>query len=117
MALTWNIEQCENWNELVKPSEWAITESLIFATIFVGIRKITSENYREFYLRLHACEVYDGNLIFERGFITLDEVKRRIGLSTNASTLLRAEWNKKLNKMDSDKQKRINADKSVLVSN
>ena len=96
MALNWNIEQCADWKQLTEDNEWAVTNTLIWATMIIGIRKITTENYREFYLRLHASEIYDGQFLTNRGFITLDEVKRRIGLATNASTLTSKDWNARL---------------------
>jgi len=79
--------------EDAKPNgpDWAITESLIWATMGIGINTITEANAEEFHTRLmvwhRAIGVRQGNPS-ER--ITLADVRKRIGLSTNATPLTKA---------------------------
>jgi hypothetical protein len=57
-------------------------ETMIWATMSTGIRSITVDNYGEFYRRylmINSVGGYDSTL-------TLEDVFRTIGLSTNAST-------------------------------
>jgi hypothetical protein len=79
----------------------AITSALILLTIPVGINAITKENYKEFYLRLAMYERLFGAWLNEEEnhgdgdnppkprYITLKEVRDRIGLTTNASNMSR----------------------------
>lgn len=63
-----------------------VTDALIWATMAVDLGRITAENADDFYRRLHLWEMVAGRSIFNDGeprFITLDEVKTHIGLSTN----------------------------------
>lgn len=95
MALNWNIEKCKNYKELSTKKNWASTDILIWATMFVGFRGITEENYKEFYKRLHFVELLSGTFLSKNGkphFTTEEDVKRRIGLETNASSFSRTEF-------------------------
>jgi hypothetical protein len=93
MALNWNIEKCQNFEELKTDKEWPVTDILIWATMIVSIGTITEKNYKEFYARLHLVEKLSGSLTSVNGkenYITLEQVKRRIGLQTNVSTIPRS---------------------------
>lgn len=96
MALNWNIEKCDNYKELTEEPEWSFTNSLIYGSMFVGIPEITKDNYKEFYARYHLMEALNGTFLMEDGgkplFLTLEQVKRRIGLSTNASRYTRKQF-------------------------
>lgn len=86
MALNWNIAKCSK--ELKSTDrEWAITDRLIWATMFVGIGEITEKNYVEFYSRYHLIELLFGSFLTFKNkdyLTTLADVKLRIGLRTNA---------------------------------
>ncbi len=102
MSLNWNIEKCKSWQQLNTDSEWPITSSLIWATMAVGISTITKINAEEFHRRLALYENQNGFYLSRNGKpspIALEDVKRRIGLSTNASTLTKAEFKQKLAKL------------------
>lgn len=97
MSLNWNLEKVKDFKEISEGGEWRITDTLIWATMGVGINRITEENYVEFYARLHLQELLWGTYMMENGkskYITLEDVKRRIGLSTNVSNLTRSQFNK-----------------------
>ena len=101
MSLNWNVERCKDWKILTnnngsdKPKdtlEWTITESLIWSSMTCGFDEITEKNYKEIWFRVNLWETYKGSYIsvrtkkdtYERYFITLEDIKKRIGLSTNA---------------------------------
>lgn len=100
MALNWNIKKCKNYKELTNNENVNDTDAIIWGTMFVGIPTITEKNYKEFYARYHLMELIgdtfrntrtdDGKL--EPYYLTIEAVKRRIGLSTNASKMTRAQF-------------------------
>jgi hypothetical protein len=67
-----------------------VTHALIFATIAVGIGKITKENVAEFAARFRMLEKIDGAWL--AGSITDVEFRAHIGLATNVSNETRAQW-------------------------
>ena len=111
MALHWNIGDCENHKELIictnpdAPEDEReyklsnLTNNLIWATITVGIPKITLTNYKDFYARVYFLNDIHGGIIqkwndtkkeFER--VTLEDIERHVGLTTNASRISRAKF-------------------------
>lgn len=81
----------------------SVTESLIFATIPVGLNQITKGNHEKFFVRLSALESAFGSFLKEVSrdqivdrSITFDEVKQHIGLSTNAASLTDAQFKRTL---------------------
>lgn len=68
-------------------------ESIIFATMAVGINKITEDNYIEFFRR-YVMYRYANN--YGEPFFDLAKVQEMIGLSTNASTFTDAAFRKLL---------------------
>jgi hypothetical protein len=98
MALNWNIQDCKNYKQLGTEKNWRVTNSLIWATMAVGLWHITDKNYDEFYRRLHILEQKNGTFLMrdrQPYFITKADVKRRIGLRTNASTISKRDFNRK----------------------
>lgn len=89
-----------------------VTDALIWATMAVGMLRITEDNYEEFFTRLHMYE--KGVQPFLRQWpktdeeklehgraprplpITLADVRQHIGLSTNASQFSQARFHKEL---------------------
>jgi hypothetical protein len=105
MALHWNIAECKDVELLKSDAEWHITNALIWATMSTGLNEITEENLTEFYARLHVWEKIVGPLTWgtneetgkpEERFIEVEDLRKRIGLHTNASRETRAEWRKRL---------------------
>jgi hypothetical protein len=91
MSLNWNAKDAENWDKIHDGAK----ESLIFHTMFLGINRITEENYKDFYKRyvqLNRANGWD-----EPHYLTPEDVHNAVGLHTNASTLTPAAWRKKLN--------------------
>ena len=84
-----------------------LAESLVWMTIFIGMREITEKNWEQFYWRTRLLECTtgayrqtgtydnDGKLIKkEEQFVTKDEIKSMIGLKTNASEMTKGEFYK-----------------------
>lgn len=103
MSLDWNVAKVdEQWWKGEDNPEWEITNGLIWATIGVDIGQITEQNYEKFHQRLTRLEQEMGHLMnaWEGGeikpyYFTLEDVQRRIGLSTNVTTLSDREYEAK----------------------
>jgi hypothetical protein len=90
MALTWDITNCKDSEELLTEEQWDTTQAMIFATMGVGIGKITEDNWPEFYARLLVAEYYGTDF-------TPALVRRYVGLHTNVFPLeTRAKWLKRV---------------------
>lgn len=99
MSLNWNISKCKDWKRLADKKGWPVTDKLVWATMAVGMGEITERNYEEFYRRLHIIEQNNGTFFLQHNgqprYITLAEVKRRIGLYTNVGTITKAKFDAK----------------------
>lgn len=86
----------------------ALTNTLIWASMSVGLSGITEKNWRQWYARMHACEKLggawrfrvvrdeDGKPTKEPVFVTPEDVYRHIGLSTNVGRETDAQWRKRI---------------------
>lgn len=91
MSLNWDATKAEHWEEL----DWDKKESLVFATMAVDMGEITEKNYEEFFKRYAMfCSAAD-----QQRYLTLEDVKRGIGLHTNVSTTTPAAFRKRLVKI------------------
>lgn len=100
MALRWNLQDVDNFSELLDDDRKrlpAFIEAAIWKTITVGINEITEDNWEKFWLRCQMVSFVDGESILpnedireeeniNRRSLTKGEVKRLIGLKTNAAT-------------------------------
>ena len=96
MALNYNFSKVKDHEELHKnDGEWGKTDTLIWMCLAVGIGDITEKNYVEFYARVHFLEKIIGAMAHvgkEEYFFTIDDIKRRIGMSTNVSNMTRKQF-------------------------
>lgn len=97
MALTWDLGKIKNYEEVCfKKNEdgtetmTSETEAMIWATMAVGIGRITDLNAADFYSRIHFYEKVFGSFLisFEDGnrtehYLTPEIVNNHIGLHTN----------------------------------
>ena len=106
MPLNWSIKNCKDWETLKSDDEWPVTNALIWVSMSVGLSEITEENLPEYYARLAMWQDLAGDLghvkdattgKWKSGRITQSDLRKRIGLSTNASTMTRTQWRKNLN--------------------
>ncbi len=90
MSLDYRFGEIENFKKVCfqKGKMNPLSHALVFATIAIGINEITKRNWIKFYARLHFWERVNGPYLLKKGkpfLISAEEVKRHIGLSTNAS--------------------------------
>jgi len=98
MTLDWNIEKVKDYKELyIKEGDLfrlnAVTENICSATQWVGISHITERNYEDFYFRLLMWDSIRGATIstkidgkWKYTTPSLNDIKRHIGLWTNADS-------------------------------
>lgn len=96
MALHTNISNCLNWEELNTEANYPMTERIYFVTLVTDLGEITESNYGEFYARVKVYELITGD-----DYITLEDIKRRIGLTTNVSNRTSAQFLKRMTELGS----------------
>lgn len=96
MALNYNFSKVKDHEVLHEnQAEWGKTDTLIWLTMAVGLGDITEKNYIEFYSRVRFIEKLSGAMAHTKDgdyFFTVDDIKRRIGLSTNVSNTTRKQF-------------------------
>ena len=124
MALTWDLTTVENMEELCwipsKSEEGkfelgAVTNTLIWATILIGMNSITEKNSKEFHKRLIEFEIIHGEgMLIEDGKNrqpTLEEIQLHVGLKTNATAMETRKWGSNIKRMVKEEaQRRIRAE-------
>jgi hypothetical protein len=96
MSLNYDLTKIENSDELFENDRMnAVTESLIFYTIFIGMNQITNDNSAKFFERVYLYEklfgasvsfIDEDNNRVERK-IKYADIRRHLGLHTNATSL------------------------------
>ena len=95
MALNWNIAKVKNYEELLDKDICLKSpySTIVLATMQVGLNEITQTNWEEFYKRINFIEKIFGSYHYiedDKGkpkakYITEGDIKRLIGLRTNAT--------------------------------
>lgn len=113
MALNWNTTEVKNYKKVIYRTLTEgeqgyqegketygirdIPKSIILYTMSVGLSEITEKNYEQFYNRIHLLEISNGTQYVTRAthkpiYTKLKDVKKMIGLTTNASTKTRSRF-------------------------
>jgi hypothetical protein len=102
MSLDWDVTRVKDVGKLQK----AVTDTLVWATMSVGLREITEKNADLFYARLETYERLFGPFMWSYDPvgeenrkprpITPQDVRDHIGLRTNVSSETHAVWWKRM---------------------
>jgi len=95
MSLNFNGSKVEKWDE-IDPN---VRQNVIFGTMCADLGEITEENHEEFYRRTVAFAM----AINEKPWITLEDVKSMIGLTTNVANTTPAAHRKRMAKIAESK--------------
>ena len=118
MALTWDLTEIKDSKELCwVPSDeegkfelGAVTNTLIWSTILIGMNSITEKNSKEFHKRLIEFEVIHGEgMLIENGKNrqpTLEEIQLHAGLKTNANLMESRKWGNSIKRMVKEEAQR-----------
>jgi len=96
MALEYDLSRIENWQELIIKDEEQhdclnlTTDRLIWATIAVDLGEITQTNAVEFWTRMKFLEKIRHPRYCDG--LSLDIIRRHIGLKVNVYSMKRKEW-------------------------
>ena len=102
MSLNWNAQDVHDIDALHGDEvQWEVTKAIVFRTMLTNMGEITEKNYEEFYTRIALCDRCLGSTLVMKDddgemkdyFITLADVKRRIGLETNVHEQSKAKFN------------------------
>lgn len=118
MPLNWNLSDIKNYKNLYRKvvegeqgySSEEIRKTLkhspkqiIFYTMTIGMREITDKNWEQFYNRVKIWELINGVRYYKENtkklvpiYTTQEDVKRMIGLKTNASLINASKFKKQL---------------------
>jgi len=112
MSLNWDMRNVKPSEHVSESTMSALTESIIFYCMFIGMSEITEKNALEFYKRVRLHEKLFGtslidlseekkettcsNLHCRDRFITFEEIKAHIGLRTNAENFTDAKFRSKV---------------------
>ena len=95
MSLNFNFAKVADHEALhADDRQWSITEHLIWHTMAVQMSAITEKNWRQFVIRYFAWHNLHGTS--EKGKVSVEDIKRRIGLCTNAPNRTDAQFRKTL---------------------
>ena len=109
MALHYDFTNVENVDELHESEdERGISHSLVWATMSVGIGDLQEGTLEEFYIRLKWLERDGAFMTSKEGplYFTLDMLRKRLGMHTNAGWENRSAWVKRQSKYMLDKIER-----------
>lgn len=115
MSLDWSIAKVENKDACYDGNGElsAVTRAVIWTTFLIDMGEITEKNYMEFAARARvAAERFDAPMLCESSrdvagtlgvsgakvsrAVTVEEVRRHIGLSTNVATKTRQQWARRM---------------------
>lgn len=109
MSLDFDVSKIKNYKHVttspdtrgLKTQKWhPVTDALIWGAMLCGYRSITKDNAQKIATRIAQFQHVTGARLsaqsFPQIYITLEDVEKHIGLSTNASELNDAQWAKKL---------------------
>jgi hypothetical protein len=88
MSLDFNFTDAPHAEEMKSDEQWGLTEAIIFITIPIGMPRIEEKTVEEFFRRVAAWELATGAICVEDKkprYTTLDDIRLRVGLRTNAS--------------------------------
>jgi hypothetical protein len=115
MPLNWNMENVKDvgalhntganaapkgsTEDVIGDVEWAISNSLIWATLYIGLDIIKESNLDEWEFRLTMHQLLHGSMLNTGTgagvYITREHLERRVGLYTNAGSMTRAAFIKR----------------------
>lgn len=106
MSLNWNMGKIHNWEEVNTEAEWPVTDAIIWYTWICGVELTNMANAEKLFNRISKIELQDGSRLINTktgkpSYITLADVQRRIGLSTNGGRKTEAEFKAYLKRISS----------------
>lgn len=110
MALNFNFSKVTNHEEVTtdpaNPENWhPVADALVWLSMICGYDEITLKNVDKVIARVMAYQAVTGGYLRSKGtdiHITPADVRRFVGMRTNASTMTDAQWLKRLGAIAQD---------------
>jgi hypothetical protein len=112
MSLNFSFKKVHNYEEVTSnpanPDEWhPVADALVWLSLICGYGEITAKNVDKVIARIMAYQSVTGAYLSAKGgavkvYITPEDVRRFIGLSTNASVFTDAQWRRMLGQIAAD---------------
>lgn len=108
MSLDWNTKKVADKTVMAEgPENWRVTEAIIFQMMAIGIREITEANLFDVAVRAKVHETVYGAMLLQRDEtghledrpLTVEDFRRRIGLSTNVTPETDAHYRNRIAKV------------------
>ena len=107
MALSFNFTKVANHEEVTtdpsNPENWhPVADALVWLSLICGYSEITLKNVDKVIARIMAYQAVTGGYLSHKGariYIMPADIRRFVGMRTNASTMTDAQWVRTLGKL------------------
>lgn len=111
MSLNFSFENVANYEEVTThpadDTRWhPVADALVWLSLFCGYQEITLKNVDKVISRIMTYQAVGGSY-FRGMYITPQDVRRFVGLKTNASTMTDAQWAKRIASIATDQGKAL----------
>lgn len=110
MALHFNFSNVADYQTVTAdpsdPEKWhPVADALVWLSMICGYNSITLKNVDKVITRIMAYQAVAGAYLRHKGapiYLTAEDVRRFVGMTTNASTMTDAQWQRHLGKLATD---------------
>lgn len=110
MALHFNFSKVADYETVtIDPTDadkWhPVADALVWLSMICGYDRITLKNVRMVIARIMSYQAVTGAYLSHKGvpvYITAEDIRRFVGMTTNASTMTDAQWQRHLGKLATD---------------
>ena len=110
MSLNFNFSKVADYQTVTAdpfdPDKWhPVADALVWLSIICGYNSITLKNVDKVITRIMAYQAVAGAYLSHKGapvYLTAADIRRFVGMTTNASTMTDAQWQRHLGKLATD---------------
>lgn len=106
MSLNFNFQNVTNYQEVTTDptdeTRWhPVADALVWLSMICGYREITLKNVDKVISRVMTYQAVGGSY-FRGVYITAQDIRRFVGMTTNASVMTDAQWAKRIARIATD---------------
>lgn len=111
MSLNFNFQNVTNYEEVTThpadDTRWhPVADALVWLSLICGYREITLKNVDKVISRVMTYQAVGGSY-FRGVYITAQDIRRFVGMTTNASVMTDAQWAKRIASIATDQGKAL----------